>query len=267
MGGLPFDPSVPNIARVYDYLLGGKDNWDADREMGDRVEELYPPVRDVLRIGRAWIGRVVTWAMRQGVTQIIDLGAGLPTSPAVHSTAQVVVPGARVAYVDHDPLVISHVRARYKQEVRCRRVAAVAADLAGPEAVTGHPDLLAVIDPARPVLVLCGLVLHFYDGERAREICAGYARLIAPGSLVAVSVIRNDDAALLESMRDVLAAVTELHNHTAYDVAGFLAGAGLEMVLPGVVPARAWRGGMPDPGLGPSGAAHVLAGVARKPRL
>lgn len=258
----PFDASRPSTARVYDYLLGGKNNFETDRFVGRELERLYPPVRAVLRENRAFIGRVVTWAARQGIRQFLDLGAGLPASPAVHHTAQIVWPKARVAYVDNDPLVLSHARALLASG---RNVAVADADLTCPEAVMEHPCLKGFIDPGAPVCVLLACVLHFHGADEAREITAGYARLAAPGSVVAVSVVRNDDPDLLARIRDVSAGTAELHNHTAGEVASFLPPP-LEVVQPGVVVARAWRGGMPVPDLAPAGSAYVLAGAGRKPR-
>ncbi|MGC1287752.1 MAG: SAM-dependent methyltransferase, partial [Streptosporangiaceae bacterium] len=126
MGSAPFDTSVPHPARVYDYWLGGKDNYPADRAEAERLLGIYPPLRDLVRENRAFVTQAVTWAARQEIGQFIDLGAGLPASPAVHQAAREAMPAARVAYVDLDPVVLSHARALLATS---DGVTAVAADL------------------------------------------------------------------------------------------------------------------------------------------
>jgi O-methyltransferase involved in polyketide biosynthesis len=174
-----FDPATPNMARVYDYWLGGKDNFSADRAEAERLLGIYPPVRELVRENRAFIIRAVSWAARQGTGQFLDLGAGLPACPAVHQAARQVMPAATVAYADVDPVVLSHARALLATS---DGVSAVAADLRDPGAVLADPELRAVIDPTRPVCVIFGAVLHFMDAAAARAVTAGYARGMAPGS-------------------------------------------------------------------------------------
>ena len=185
-----FDHATPNMARVYDYWLDGKDNYPADRAEAQRLLGIYPPLRDLVRENRAFVIQAVGWAARQGIGQFIDLGAGLPASPAVHQAARTVMPVARVAYVDIDPVVLAHARALLATS---DGVTAVAADLRDPGAVLADPQLRAVIDPARPVCVILGAVLHFLDAGAARAVTAGYARLTAPGSCLAISVASFDD--------------------------------------------------------------------------
>ena len=147
----------------------------------------------MVRENRAFVAQAVTWAAGQRIRQFIDLGAGLPASPAVHQTARAVLSSARVAYVDIDPVVLSHARALLTSD---DGVTAVAADLRDPAAVLAHPELRAVIDLAEPVGVILGAVLHFLDADAARAVTAGYARLIAPGSCMVISCARYDDEAL-----------------------------------------------------------------------
>jgi O-methyltransferase involved in polyketide biosynthesis len=167
-----FDPATPNMARVYDYWLGGKDHFPADRAEAERLLGIYPPLRDLVRENRAFVVQAVSWAARQGIGQFIDLGAGLPASPAVHQAARKVMPVARVAYVDVDPVVLSHARALVATS---DGVTAVAADLRDPGAVLADPVLRTVIDPDRPVCFILGAVLHFMDAAAARAVTAGYA--------------------------------------------------------------------------------------------
>jgi SAM-dependent methyltransferase len=252
------DVTQPNVARVYDYLIGGRDNFEADRALAQELEKLFPPLRAILAANRAFIGRVTTWAALQGIGQFLDLGAGLPTSPAVHEVARDVIPGAHVVYVDNDQVARLHASALLATR---DGVVALLADLTEPATVLSAPALQGVIDLEKPVCVLLACVLHFMDADVAREVVAGYARLLAPGSVVAVSVVVNDDDELWEQMQGTYTAGS-LYNHSRDDLASFLGA--LEMVPPGIALAHAWRGGMPDPGLTPGGPAYVLAAVARK---
>jgi hypothetical protein len=124
-----FDSATPNMARVYDYWLGGKDHYAAYRAEAGRLLGIYPPLRDLVRENRAFVTQAVTWAARQGIGQFIDLGTGLPASPAVHQTARAVLPSTRVAYIDIDPVVLSHAQALLATG---DGVAAVEADLRDP---------------------------------------------------------------------------------------------------------------------------------------
>jgi len=252
-----FDPATPNMARVYDYWLGGKDHFPADRAEAERLLGIYPPLRDLVRENRAFVIQAVSWAARQGIGQFIDLGAGLPASPAVHQAARKVLPAARVAYVDIDPVVLSHARALLATG---DGVSAVAADLRDPGAVLADPELRAVIDPARPVCVILGAVLHFMDADAARAVTAGYARLMATGSCLAVSVASFDDEALGKQLAGEYTAAA-WHNHPPADITSFFAG--LELVGPGVTEAQTWRAWMPQP-VPRRRDGHVLAGVARR---
>ncbi len=252
-----FDPGTPNMARIYDYCLGGKDHFPADRAEAERLLGIYPPVRDLVRENRAFVTRAVSWAARQGTGQFIDLGAGLPACPAVHQAARTVLPAARVAYVDADSVVLSHARALLATS---DGVTAVAADLRDPGAVLADPPLRAVIDLARPVCVILGAVLHFMDAGAARAVTAGYARVVAPGSCLVISVASVDDESLGKQLAQEYTAAA-WHNHTPADVTSFFAG--LELVGPGVTEAQTWRAWLPGPVLRHR-EGHVLAGIARR---
>ena len=168
------------MARVYDYWLGGKDHYAADRAEAERLLAIYPPLRAMVRENRAFVAQAVTWAARQGIGQFIDLGSGFPASLSVHKTARTVLPSARVAYVDNDPVVLTHARALLATS---DGVAAVAADLRDPAAVLAHPDLRTVIDPANPAGIILGAVLHFLDADAARSVTTGYALVDGAGEL------------------------------------------------------------------------------------
>ena len=251
-----FDPSTPNMARVYDYWLGGKDHYAADRAEGDRLLEIYPQLADLVQENRAFIIRAVTMAADLGISQFIDLGAGLPASPAVHQAARKVMPEARVAYVDTDPVVLSHARALLATS---DGVTAAEADLRDPAAVLGHPHLRAVIDPARPVCIILGAVLHFMDADAACAVTAGYVSLLAPGSYLIISCASFDDPELAKQLSAEYTPAT-WHNHPAEVVESFFGG--LELAGPGLTEAQTWRPWLAEP-VPCHRDGHVLAGVAR----
>ena len=253
-----FDASRPNMGRVYDYWLGGKDNYAADREEAERLLAIYPQLRDLVRENRQFVTRAVTWAAQQGISQFIDLGAGLPASPAVHATARAVLPSARVIYLDNDPVVLAHARALLATG---DGVAAVAADLRAPEAVLADPEMRAVIDLGEPVCVILAAILHFLDADAARQVTAGYARLMAPGSCMVISVACYDDEALGKRLSAEYTAAT-WHNHSRADIMSFFTG--LELVGPGVTEAQTWRAWMPEPVLRRR-EGHVLARRGAQP--
>jgi S-adenosyl methyltransferase len=256
----PLDTSRPSVARIYDYWLGGKNNFAADRDLAQQLERLYPPLPGVLRDGRAFVTRAVTWCAGQRIGQFLDLGCGLPPRvlPSVHETAQAINPDARVVYVDNDPIVHAHASAL----LGGKGVGVVAADVRHPAAVLADPDLRAVIDPDEPVCVLLAMVLHYLPAAEACQVVAGYGELLAPGSVLAVSMPRCDDEGLMQRIREAYTP-GPLYNHSRRDIASFFAG--LELVTPGVALAHAWRGGMPDPGsLRPAGPVYVLGGMGRK---
>src|SRR5882672_3423226 len=151
-GAHGFDPRTPSIARVYDYLLGGKDNFAADRAVAHKLLAVYPPIIETVPESRRFVERAVTWVAGQGITQFIDLGAGLPTDPNTHATAQTASPAAAVAYVDDDPVVISHLTALLARH--SDRVAVIAGDLHDCNAILGDADLRAVINLRTPVCVI-----------------------------------------------------------------------------------------------------------------
>lgn len=212
---------------------------------------------------RAFIARAVTWAAGRGVRQFADLGAGFPVHPAVHEIAREAAdPASPVAYVDHDPVVVSHARAGAWGEHWGEGIAVIEADLTDPPSVLGDPALRAVIDMAGPLCVILGLVLSLMPARQARQVVAGYADLIAPGSCIVISCGRCDDEVLWKQLSEAYTAA-EIFNHSPADVEGFLAG--LEIVPPGIVAAPNWRGGWHDAPAAPPGPAYVLGGVALKP--
>jgi hypothetical protein len=252
------DTTKPSIARAYDYLLGGKDHFAADRAMADQILQLYPQTAQMCQDNRALITRAAAWAAGRGVAQFLDLGAGLPTSPSVHEAARGVNADARVCYVDNDPSAVIHIQALVATEPG---IAAAGHDLADPAAVLSYPAVATAIDPAEPVCVILASVLHFYDFARARDIVQGYVSRMAAGSVLVISCMRNEDPALFDEANENYTAAG-VHNFSREELASFFGG--LELVPPGIADATAWQ---PDAPAAPSrvpGTAYVLCGVGLK---
>src|SRR6516165_10806739 len=158
-GGI--DTSVPNIARMYDYWLGGKDNFAADREAAERLAAVIPALPWLARQNRDFLQRTVEFLAGEGITQFLDIGSGLPTNQNVHEVAQRVRPDARVVYVDIDPVVVSHAQALLSGS----QTTAVRADLSRPEEILNAPEVRRLIDFGQPVAVLVIAVLHILPDE------------------------------------------------------------------------------------------------------
>jgi SAM-dependent methyltransferase len=186
------DPHIPNAARMYDFFLGGKDNFQADRELAEMVLSVMPEVRDGTRENRALIGRVVRYLCDQGITQFLDLGSGLPAQENVHEVAHRHAPEARVVYVDNDPVVAAHGRALLADP---NRVAMVLGDARRPEEILASPEVRGLLDFDRPVAVLMMFILHFVpDEDDPHGFLATYRDALAPGSYLAISHVGNDVA-------------------------------------------------------------------------
>jgi hypothetical protein len=254
---MTFDASKPNIARVYDVMLGGKDNFAADREVAARLVAAYPLFAEWARDNRVFLGRAVSYAASRGIGQFIDVGSGLPTSPNTHEIARREVPGARVVYVDNDPMVIAHIRALLATD---DRIAAVEGDLRDPEAILAAPTLAAVIDMRQPVCVLLVSVLHFVDAQTARDVAAGFMRPVPAGSYLAVSAGTGDKE--FEEELGPLYTAADAYNHSPDQIRGFF-GDDLDLISPGLVDASRWRPGRAPPRQ-PRRKSVMLAGVGRK---
>jgi hypothetical protein len=254
VGGI--DTSRPNIARVYDYWLGGKDNFAADRYEGDRLLVINPDLRRLARANRRFLATAVHWlAAECGIRQFLDLGSGLPAATGnTHEIAQKASPDCRVAYLDIDPVAVAHAGALLATSTA---VQAAQGDLADPDAVLSDSMVRRVIDLGQPVAVVLAMVLHFFPQDTAARIVAGYTAAVPPGSYVVISCGSGDEALAREYRSGAL------YNHTREQIRQFFTG--LELIdPPGLVGARAWQ---PDTPVAPPSAdgGHVLAGVARKP--
>lgn len=252
--------STPNPARIYDYLLGGKDNFPADREAAEEVLALAPEVRAVARENRAFLRRAVRYlAGEAGIRQFLDVGTGIPAQGNVHQVAQQVAPDARVVYVDNDPIVLLHARAL----LAGNHTTIIQADLREPAAILDHPELREVIDFDQPVAVLLLAILHFItDEEDPAGIVTRLRDAMAPGSYLALSHgtadFRPEATLKAAQVYDRATAPLVLRSHA--QIGRFFDG--LELVPPGLVQVTAWR---PDGEL-PDGWATSPAygGIARK---
>lgn len=232
----PFDSGTPSIARVWDYWLGGKDNFAVDRELAEKMLQINPLAARMARENRQFLGRAVSYVADQGIGQFIDVGAGLPTALNTHDIALRADPAAKVVYIDNDPMVIAHARALL---ATTQDVIVVPGDVRDPGAILTDPDLTRLINLAEPVCVLLSGVLHFIDAGQAHEVAGTFTRAIAPGSYVIISVGTGEDDVATPFRAAYTAA--SLYIHTPDEVKTFFDG--LELVPPGLVPARGWEGG------------------------
>ena len=252
------DKTRPSIARVYDYWLGGKDNFESDREMGSRMAEVNPALPQLVRHNREFICAAVARAAATGIGQFLDLGSGLPAHPAVHEAARAVIPDARVCYVDIDPVAVLHGEVLL---ARGEGLAAVRADLTDPETVLANSQVRAVIDLSRPVAVILAAVVHFLPPDAAAAVCAGYMSRAASGSWLIVSSGHYEDEELGRRVQQA-GTYARFHNHDAANLGSMLGD--LELVAPGVCEARSWVAGT---GGEPAGRpVYALAAVGVKSR-
>ncbi len=253
----PFDPAKPNIARVWDYWLGGKDNFAADRELAEKMLAVHPVSAQMARENRQFLRRAVGYVAARGVRQFIDVGAGLPTALNTHDIARHVDPQARVAYVDNDPIVISHARSLL---ARSPGVIAVPGDMRDPARLLADSALTGLIDLAEPACVILSAVLHFADAGTAREVAAAFAKAIVPGGYLIISV-GSGSKSEGENFTSAYTAA-QIHIHSLAEIQSFFDG--LDLVPPGVVAVSSWSGDDPPPDVEPR-TATFLCGVARKP--
>ena len=254
------DARVPHIARVYDYWLGGKDNFAVDRELGERTLEAYPNLVFSVRANRAFLARAVRFlAAEMGIRQFLDIGTGIPTANNTHEVAQRVAPECRIVYVDNDPIVLSHARALLtsKPEGTC---AYIDADLRDPD------KILAIaadtLDFSKPVAVMLIAVMHFVgDDAEASAITRRLTAACAPGSFVAISHAASDIDT--EQQTDMVRKLNEsvAEKATLRDRAGVTRLFGeCELVEPGVTRTAEWR---PESELVAASPAALWCGVAR----
>jgi hypothetical protein len=237
------DTARPHPARIYDFMLGGKNHFAADRAVADRALAHVPAGRTAARENRAFLGRAVRYlAAEAGIRQFLDIGTGLPATVNVHEVAQSTAPESRVVYADNDPMVLAHARALLTSSPQ-GRTGYVQADLRDPAGILESPVTREVIDFTRPVALLLAAVLHFVrDEDSPGKIVAALADALPPGSYLVASHVtgEHNPAGWAAVERDYRAAGIPVQWRDGDEFAR-LAFAGLEMIPPGVVLASEWR--------------------------
>jgi S-adenosyl methyltransferase len=238
-----FRPDIPSVARIYDYLLGGKDNYPADRAVGESMIAQLPNVRQAVNWNRAFLHRVVRYLVGEaGIRQIIDVGAGLPTVGNTHEVALDACPQARVVYVDNDPVVLAHARSMLHGVAGA---AVIGRDLLEPGTILADPALRELIDFGEPVALLFLSILHFVADEA--DPAGLIARLLAPfpaGSYVAISHATPDTVPEVNDVERVFdEATTPAHVRSRVQIRQLVTG--MEIIEPGLTWPPEWR---PDPG-------------------
>jgi hypothetical protein len=257
------DTTVPHSARIWNYWLGGKDNFAVDRAAGDAWSATFPGMRDVARASRSFLTRSIRYlAQDAGIRQFLDVGTGLPTADNTHQVAQRIAPEARIVYVDNDPLVLAHARALLTSTPE-GATAYIHADLRDPEKIVA--EAADTLDFGQPIaLILSGVLGHVVDIGQARSIVHGLLGALPSGSYLSL----NDGTSVIG--REQLEQATQDYNdsgaipyvqRTPQEIASFFDG--LELVPPGVVSCPFWR---PDPAPGdPPAELDAFGGVGRKP--
>jgi SAM-dependent methyltransferase len=248
------DTSRPHPARLYDFYLGGKNHFAADRATAAKVLEGTPHPRTFARENRAFLGRAVRYlAEEAGIRQFLDIGTGLPTTNNVHEVAQAVTPSAHVVYVDNDPMVLAHARALLTSSAE-GRTGYIHADLREPSSIVNDPVTSDVLDFSQPIALMLVAILHFLtDDDKPAEIIATLLDALPPGSYLVASHATTEhnpvEGAAVERAYREAGIPVQLRDSDDF---ARLAFTGLKLVPPGVVLASEWRrdepGPMPKPG-------------------
>jgi len=259
------DTQTASIARVYDYMLGGTDNYEVDRRAADAGEDLQPGSYALTRNNRRYLERVVRYLAGEcGIRQFIDHGAGLPTNNNVHQVAQSVAPGSRVVYVEIDPVVLAHGRVK-SLLAQDDSTAFIEADATDTELVLNHPDTQRLINFDEPVAALYFSFLHCVpDAGDPNGVVRRMMDHLAPGSYLAISHLTADDPQIRQKMTDFTLAATGGHwgrVRSREEVTGFFAGT--EVVPPGLVKSNDWHPDGREEAQSPDW--FEFGGVARKP--
>jgi SAM-dependent methyltransferase len=258
------DLTTPNVARMYDYYLGGKDNFAADRAAAEKALEFAPQIRLAARQNREFMGRAVRHLTEAGIRQFLDIGTGLPTQNNVHEVAQDTAPDARVVYVDNDPVVLTHGRAILGG---AEHVRIVQADLRRPEEIIDNPEVRERLDFSRPIAILLVAIVHFLrDADDPETIVARFRDALPPGGHLVLSHVCGD--ALPESVP----GVTEVYARSSTPIVardlerirGLFGD--LDLLDPGLVNVAQWRPDTPETKriAEKYRRPYFLAGVARK---
>ncbi|TCC04275.1 SAM-dependent methyltransferase [Kribbella soli] len=263
------DTTRPSVARVYDYALGGKDNYESDRELYRQIMKIAPETPVWARANRLWLKQVITWlAAEAGVRRFIDAGSGLPTVENTHQIAQKVSTDASVMYIDNDPSVVAHGRALLLDNDRTQFTAA---DLTKPDEVLADPAVAGMLADGQPVALVMALMLHHIaDYDETLEIAGRYVDALPPGSYLAITHACNPgdggpvDVLVTELLEKVKGAFPTLAFRSVEQISSLFHG--LEVLEPGVVRLADWHvpGGRVevDPQVGIRDA--IYGGVAHK---
>ncbi|OIV36956.1 hypothetical protein BIV57_13260 [Mangrovactinospora gilvigrisea] len=229
-------------ARIYDYVIGGKTHFAADRAAAEKMLQAWPALRSSMRANRAFMHRATRWLVRHGIHQLLDIGTGIPTSPNVHEVAQTLYPKARVVYSDNDPIVLAHARALLRGTPE-GRVDYVQADMRLLPELLAAPSVRQTLDLTRPVGVLLLAVLQFVNEQQARDILRGLVQALPPKSYVAVTLPTADSAGAAADR--VAGHYTEagipVVMRTAAQVADLLTRSGLDIAPPGIKLVHRWN--------------------------
>jgi SAM-dependent methyltransferase len=266
------DPAAPpdvdarraNVARVYDYWLGGTRNFQADQDLGRQIMAVEPNVRAIARANRAFLGRAVRVLAEAGIRQFLDIGSGIPTQGNVHEVAQAVDPSVRVVYADIDPVAVAYSQAILSHNPNA---AAIQADLRDPPAILADDTIRRLIDFSRPAGLLLVSVLHFIpDADQPRQLVATLRDALAPGSYLVLCHAAEAGPITAQPLEKVYnqSVSASLRIRSGPEIWPFFDG--FEVLDPGLVSGPQWR---PDPAAVARGeAGHMwglLAGVGRKP--
>lgn len=269
--GLPtkIDTSVAHEARVYDYWLGGKDNYPADRALGDAIANHIPAIRSMARANRAFLGRAVRYLVAEaGIDQFLDIGTGIPTAGNTHEVAQRLDPASRVVYVDNDPIVLAHARA-LMSSTQQGRTAFIHADLHDPRSILEDPVLTATLDFDRPIgIMLVAIMMYFRDTDDPHGIVRAVLDAVPSGSYLVIThpTADFDPRAMARVVMSAESAGITFQPRSRAETETLFAGT--DLLDPGVVPVVTWRpelSELPQAGASEPESAWYWAGVGRKP--
>ncbi len=252
-----------NVARVYDYLLGGSHNFLADQDLGRSLVATDPSVRAIARANRDFLGRAVRFIAGAGVRQFLDIGSGIPTEGNVHEVAQGASPGARVVYADIDPVAIAHSKALLAGNPA---TAVIEADLRQPQKILDHDTTRRLIDLSQPAGLLLVSVLPFIpDAEDPWQVVATLRDALAPGSYLVLAHATDDSRPVVAQAAEKVynrSVSAQARMRSRADILRFFDG--FDLVDPGLVHIPRWRPDPPADVTGDAARFWVLAGVARK---
>jgi hypothetical protein len=263
-----FHSSTPNEARILDYLLGGKDNFAADREAAEHAIAVAPELPMMAREGRKFLGRAVRFLAGQGIRQFIDIGCGLPTQNNAHEVAQAAIADARVMYVDNDPVVVTHAAAILADDVR---TGVIQADMREPDKILAHPDMRRLIDLDQPVgVLLISAFTAIPEDEVAQDIVDRLREAVVPGSWFVISHPFSDDrpavteqlASLFQDEQIVTGSRRRGDIRSLAEIKPYFTG--LELADPGISRLPLWRPDPGEPSVDPK-SVWMIVGVGRKP--